>query len=1091
MKILELRFQNINSLYGQWVIDFQDPIFVSSGLFLLTGPTGAGKSTVLDAICLALYGKTPRIDKIGKSGNEVMSRQTAKCSAEVLFEANGRRYRSVWSQGRSKQGNLQEAKHEIGDAETGDVIESSLRKTAACVQEKIGMDFDQFTKAVLLAQGDFDEFLRSAPKKKSELLEKISGRTIYSLISQKVYQRWKSEENKRETLRNDFENIQCLTPDELEELQKKSRETKARLDDLNDRLAQIKEASDRLDRVNRLKGELRNLQERNGALRVKLDGFRQDRTRLELALKAVELDGGYSAIITKRSEQENDEHALKKAKEEFAELESLTKADREKFQEADRFWGEKNGEKEKGLPLIREVLELDIILDEMKKRLDKAEKDYFALTAEIAEKKNGEQNERDRLQKNQESRETIRRYFTENAPDERLVSEFSGIESELRRLASAATEISDLENQKSVAKKKADDAFAHLKTCRTIGDQRKKKWTALNEKLQKSESQQRDLLAGRRRRDYEKDKDALVNEKYYHEMIVKLADHRRRLKDGEACPLCGALEHPYAAGNVPAPDETDRKLDSVNRLLDQINELELRIEGEKGEVSEAELDFQTNKNQIDLAEQKAAEAQNTLADFVSRRKKRRGEYDALKKKILTALIPFGTGDFADSEIADLIEGLKTRRDRWNAQRAEMTELDAAAERGNRTLTEILTILDQKNRALEEKRGEVDQSRKEHDQKRRIRLEKYGDKDPKTEERRFEEEVEHAREQREKAGEALHESSAKFQSVRNRMTDLKTRLDERRPVLEEMKKTFQARLRDYEFETVDNYKNSRLDPEELRRLQEDKTRLDSEAAEVNALLINKENELKTALQEETSATTKEALEEEASALKKKQEILNEEYSILGGRLSKNDFNQNLSNRKKEEWTSQTAKTAEWRELNDLIGSAEGFKYRNFVQGLTFDYVIRHANEQLKKITDRYLLERSDDKEQLDLNVIDQYQGNEVRTTRNLSGGERFLVSLALALGISQIASRHIRVDSLFLDEGFGTLDDEKLETAVSALTHLQNQGKLIGIISHVQALRERIQTQITVVQKSLGKSLLTGPGVKSSFTHSVPFQGDNS
>ena len=165
------------------------------------------------------------------------------------------------------------------------------------------------------------------------------------------------------------------------------------------------------------------------------------------------------------------------------------------------------------------------------------------------------------------------------------------------------------------------------------------------------------------------------------------------------------------------------------------------------------------------------------------------------------------------------------------------------------------------------------------------------------------------------------------------------------------------------------------------------------------------------------------------------------------------------------------------MHQLSGSADGKKFRNFAQGLTFEMMTAHANRQLRKMTDRYLLIR-DASEPLELNVIDNYQAGEIRSTKNLSGGESFIVSLALALGLSQMASRNVRVDSLFLDEGFGSLDEDALETALETLAGLQQTGKLIGIISHVPALKERIGAQIQVTPKTGGRSVISGPGVKN-------------
>lgn len=135
----------------------------------------------------------------------------------------------------------------------------------------------------------------------------------------------------------------------------------------------------------------------------------------------------------------------------------------------------------------------------------------------------------------------------------------------------------------------------------------------------------------------------------------------------------------------------------------------------------------------------------------------------------------------------------------------------------------------------------------------------------------------------------------------------------------------------------------------------------------------------------------------------------------------------------------------------------------------------AHKSKEKIAGSNLTES--EKQPLELNIVDNYQAGEIRSTKNLSGGESFIVSLSLALGLSNMAGRNVRVDSLFLDEGFGTLDEDALETSLEALSGLQQEGKRIGIISHVSALKERIGTQITMPPVSGGKSTITGPGCR--------------
>ena len=169
---------------------------------------------------------------------------------------------------------------------------------------------------------------------------------------------------------------------------------------------------------------------------------------------------------------------------------------------------------------------------------------------------------------------------------------------------------------------------------------------------------------------------------------------------------------------------------------------------------------------------------------------------------------------------------------------------------------------------------------------------------------------------------------------------------------------------------------------------------------------------------------------------------------------------------------------WAKLDELIGSSEGNKYRNFVQGLTLELMLHHANDILSKMNSRYVLTHGDDKvnkNPLEINVIDTALGSEIRSTKNLSGGESFIVSLALALGLSHMSSENVSINSLFLDEGFGTLDDEVLDIALSVLSSLKDTGKMIGIISHVQSLKERISTQIHVKKIANGDSILLGLG----------------
>ncbi len=214
MRILQVRFKNLNSLVGEWLIDLTHPAFTSDGIFAITGPTGAGKTTILDAICLALYGRTPRLNKVNKSGNVIMFRQTGECFAEVTFETQNGRFRCHWSQYRSRKkpgGELQAPRHEIANADSGEILDATLRGVAELVESKTGMDFDRFTRSMLLAQGGFAAFLQAASDERAPILEQITGTEIYSQISIRVHECRAQERKRLDTLQAELAGMQLLT----------------------------------------------------------------------------------------------------------------------------------------------------------------------------------------------------------------------------------------------------------------------------------------------------------------------------------------------------------------------------------------------------------------------------------------------------------------------------------------------------------------------------------------------------------------------------------------------------------------------------------------------------------------------------------------------------------------------------------------------------------------------------------------------------------------------------------------------------------------------------------------------------------------
>lgn len=304
MKILELRFKNLNSLYGEWCIDFRAPEYSSDGIFALIGPTGAGKSTVLDAICLALYGETPRLGKITKSTNEIMSRQTGECYAEVLFSSQAGTFRCHFEQRcarRKAGGKLQDTEHQIIDGITNIPLETKKSKVIKVVEEKTGMDFGRFTRSMLLAQGGFDNFLKADIEQKSKILEQITGTQIYTNISKQVHARATCDKEKLKVLEKVLADISIIEPAKEKELQdsmlilkEQEQESLKEQDELNAKIAWHKDITNLAQEVATISNNL--------LLNEKLQkDFAPQAEKLELAVKAATIKAEFATLTQLRN----------------------------------------------------------------------------------------------------------------------------------------------------------------------------------------------------------------------------------------------------------------------------------------------------------------------------------------------------------------------------------------------------------------------------------------------------------------------------------------------------------------------------------------------------------------------------------------------------------------------------------------------------------------------------------------------------------------------------------------------------------------------------------------------------------------------
>jgi len=1078
MKILELRFKNLNSLYGEWVIDFTDPQYISSGIFALTGPTGAGKSTVLDAICLALYGATPRLGKITKSTNEIMSRRTGECYAEVLFESQAGRFRCHFSQHRARkkaEGDLQNPRHEIAEGlENGRVIENQLRHVATVIEEKTGMDFERFTRSILLAQGGFDTFLKADAEQKSKILEQITGTEIYSEISRRVHERQRDEREKLNLLHAETSGIVILEPEQEKEIQQDLELKQKQEIELTGKSTETGKAITWLTTIEALKKEILSLADEAAKLKADNEAFKPERSKLEQSVKAASLDGIYATLTALRKQQSDDQVAFKTEEAALPELETSANTQAESLKVAEQLTHKTKEDLKAATPLIRKIRSLDQKIAQQAKTVSEGEESCKRNAIKIETDKQALVKEQEKRTEAKKNLDTAEQYLKEHAQDEWLISGLAGIEEQLGNLLARQKEITQKEADLKNADIALDEALKKLTATTKQCAASKKELEETANKLQQGKDALSELLGNKLLREYRAEKESLQKEKEYIARIAALEDHRAKLEDGKPCPLCGSTEHPYAAGNVPVTDEIEQKIESLAKLITKAEDQEAAIK----KLEQAETSARKNLNDSEKLETNATNdkktAEKTLAELKDSLTKLRNSFEKLKLAVFQKLQPLGITEIPKSDVLSLLESLKSRLKAWQEQVRKKSEIEKQIAAIDSEVKRLGAVIDTQVKALTEKQENLERLKKEYAATMDERKKLYGNKNPDDEESRLNKAVADAEEAEKKTRILNTELQQKLNTAKTHVESLKKRIEQRLPELKKAETDFSSALDPAGFSDEKQFLDARLTNEEREALSSRAKELDNAQTELKARQKDRETRLST---ERAKKVTDKTLEELEPKFKEYEELLKELRDSISGLKHKLSENTAAKERIKEKQSAIEAQKKEchrWEKLHGLIGSADGKKYRNFAQGLTFELMVSHANRQLQKMTDRYLLIR-DDKQPLELNVVDNYQAGEIRSTRNLSGGESFIVSLTLALGLSKMASRKVRVDSLFLDEGFGTLDEEALETALETLSGLQQDGKLIGIISHVSALKERISTQINITPVSDGRSSLSGPG----------------
>ena len=1200
MKILKINIKNLNSLRNVHEINFSVQPFKSAGLFAITGDTGAGKTTILDALTLALYGKTPR-----KHEKEVMTFGTKDCYSEVEFEVKEQIYRAKWSQRIKRTGTLEEAKFELAELPSGKVIGRRLKSfVLPKIVELTGLTYQQFLKSVLLAQGDFAAFLKANKDKRSELLEKITGTEVYSRISKAAFLRFKEEDNALNELKIRLGNINVLNDEEETELNDELKEISNQTKVLNLQIKNIETDLKWLNDIAQFQVSKDKLEADVVIAENNLTVFQPQLERLAIHKKTIPFKKDIAQKSILQQKIVSVEFEIKKLETKIEQLNLLSETLQTKQTIAKIDFDELNNQKSEKEILFEKVIELDVQIIETQKPLRAKLNEIATLKNSIS---NNQKKHTAQLQQQNELQISIQKindWLEKNVLDENiqhelqdilvLENQFSQTTKELKAVNhtiqkttttknKAAEELETLQSKNATIVKDLNDLReTFLKTLpqkskgdfqydlddidENITDLRKvieniNHFIVDVKQLKSIEEEQQGLLYVIEtiesalvyyKNDFEeatkdlKQAEQLEQDKqkiYTQEQLIKNYEKdRAALTQGKKCPLCLSVEHPCHEHNyepnVSATKKAWKAAQQNSKLLNQkVAKLTANLENEeekrqgltqqnqnitsglrtleaKIKTYDKELvdDYFVNSSQnIEIVEEQRSVKSELLNNF----EKIFSELKSIKSQADKLELNLAKQQSSEAKFSEQFNNSVQSLENLNVQQAEIsTQLQQTTEQLTALLTPYnLQLSDDFSKKLtrrknnyfkgreaflkQEKELEVLKNNIENvtsnlaqlnqqfdneelvsnklNQRLKLlqvnRKDLFDTKNPKQERSSFRKTLN----EKEIALQAIQQELVQNEKALIANTQSKTSKAEQLNTLnidlETTSKTIQDAVISFGFDNVNDLEKTILNNNEAEQIEIDFQKLNKTAIQKKQSLHDTKERLHALQAEKRTEINPSELQERTAELTITQKENAEQIGGIKEKLNHNQLQkQQLAAHQDTIDTQQTA-FEKWDELRQLIGSADGKKFRVFAQSLTLRKLSSLANRHLKQLNDRYFISMNE-KETLELNIVDRYQGDNQRSMSTLSGGESFLVSLALALGLSDLAGRNAQIQSLFIDEGFGTLDARNLDLVIQTLENLQSSGKTIGIISHVDALKERIYTQIRVVKQGHGFSTIS-------------------